>query len=82
MRWAAELGYPEAWEVHIKAKMVSKPDTNIFFMSGLSQQQEEEVELENEGASSSKRKNHLEVKTIRRLRLSMIRWHASLPLTK
>ena len=44
----------------MKRKMVSKPDTNIFFMSGLSQQQEEEVELENEGASSSKRRTSQE----------------------
>ena len=38
--------------------------------------------VESSSASSSKRRNHLVVKKIHRLRLSMIRWHASLPLTK
>ena len=42
----------------MKKKMASKPDTNIVFMSGLSQQETEEVETE--GASSSRRRDSRE----------------------
>ena len=42
----------------MKKKMASKPDTNIVFMSGLSQQETEEVETE--GASSRRRRDSRE----------------------